>query len=206
MKTMESSPPITTSEPVDLMIGQQFGHLKVRSRYPVNTSNGARQYNCDCVCGRGKLARADNLRGGRTKSCGCVKSGMTASLSGMAGQPFVEQMRANFYFERPTGGKQFSFIMVKDIVGQRVATKTEHGYFLTTAAYRPTTPGRVNTIVPIMMKRLYEAGIVSEQGKRTVSAWMHDEGIKLNPHMRGSAQYLANEHAKLSIGDTDECN
>lgn len=191
---------------VDPMIGQQFGHLKVIKRGD-NTAHGAKQYICACVCGNGKEIRADRLRSGNAKSCGCVRAGVTTPVSsGTAGQPFVEQMRANFYFERPTGGKQFSFVMVKDIVGQRVATKTEHGYFLTTAAYRPTTPGRINTIVPIMMKRLYEAGIVSEQGKRTVSAWMHDEGIKLNPHMRGSAQYLANEHAKLSIGDTDECN
>jgi hypothetical protein len=199
----ESLTPGGASELSDPMIGQRFGYLTVRSRY-VNTVSGARQYNCVCICGRGKLARAGNLRGGRTKSCGCIKAGLTEAIGGP--KPFVEQMRANFYAERPANGKQCSFVMVKDVIGQRVKEKTEHGYFLTTCAYRPTTPGRINTIIPIMMKRLYEAGIIAEQGKRTISAWMHDEGILFTQRMRGSAQYLANEHAQLSKGVTDECN
>src|ERR1700731_162106 len=202
MKLSKNLPTYTGVNPDDPMVGRQFGYLKVDSRY-INTDRGAKQYQCQCGLGKWKLIRADKLRTGATKSCGCIKSGQSLPIK-KVGQPFVEQMRANFYFEKPANGKQFSFVMVKDIVGTRVAEKTEHGYFLTTAAYRPTTPGRINTIVPIFMKRLFEAGIISAQGKRTISVWMHDEGITFNPHMRGFANSLSQDHAALSRGEDDD--
>lgn len=194
---------ITHAKSVDNMIGRQFGHLIVDSRW-LNTDRGAKQYQCRCVCGTIKLIRSDSLKSGHTTSCGCVRKGKT--IPAPKDKPFTEQMQAHFYYEKPSGGRQYGFVLVKDIIGQRVAEKTEHGYFLTTAAARPTTTGKINTIVPIMMKRLFEAGIVDAQGNRTITDWMRENGISFVKRMRSDMNYLAAEHRKLSRGETDECN
>lgn len=55
--------------PIDLT-GKVFGRLKVISR-PPNTSGGKAKWECLCKCGTVTVAISENLRNGRTKSCGC---------------------------------------------------------------------------------------------------------------------------------------
>jgi hypothetical protein len=197
---------ICDGKKVDPMIGAEFAHLKVMGAGP-KTDRGAKQYVCACRCGQWTTVRSDNLRAGRVKSCGCVKKRRTMPSASREGKEFVEEIRANFYWSKPSGGYQYGFVMVKDIVGNRVAGKVGgFGYYLTTAAARPTTTGKVNTIEPILMERLWEMGIIGPQGVRTMKAWRHDEGVLFRKHMSGDPYFLGKEHAKLTLGETDECN
>ena len=53
------------------LTGQRFGRLMVISRSP-NRKNWRAMWLCQCDCGKKKIIRADNLRRGLTKSCGCL--------------------------------------------------------------------------------------------------------------------------------------
>jgi hypothetical protein len=50
--------------------GKRFGSLLVLTRAPAK-SGGAR-WHCRCSCGEAAVVRGDNLRNGRTTSCGCA--------------------------------------------------------------------------------------------------------------------------------------
>lgn len=53
------------------ILGQQFGLLTVVGRAP---NRGKTAYwLCSCECGHSKEVRADHLRRGQTKSCGCAR-------------------------------------------------------------------------------------------------------------------------------------
>lgn len=54
------------------MMGKRFGILEVQS-YMRSQRRGA-WWVCKCDCGRKTVARGDNLRSGRTRSCGCQKN------------------------------------------------------------------------------------------------------------------------------------
>ena len=54
------------------LIGQQFGYLTV---FEAAGKRGSRAlWKCRCICGNIKYATSNNLIGGQTKSCGCLKS------------------------------------------------------------------------------------------------------------------------------------
>lgn len=68
--------------------GQRFGRLvAVRE---VQTGGHNRCYLCHCDCGNEKIVRMDQLRNGKTKSCGCFNREMTAAknTSDLTGQHF----------------------------------------------------------------------------------------------------------------------
>jgi hypothetical protein len=48
----------------------RFGRLVVRRRAS-NTARGKRRWLCQCDCGRRKIINGEDLRAGKTKSCGC---------------------------------------------------------------------------------------------------------------------------------------
>lgn len=52
------------------IIGSTFGRLTVISR-SMNTSGGKATWECICACGNTKVVIGENMRMGRTKSCGC---------------------------------------------------------------------------------------------------------------------------------------
>lgn len=57
------------------LLGQRFGRLEVIAAAPSAVlSNGKKavQWKCRCDCGREITVHANNLRGGLTKSCGCL--------------------------------------------------------------------------------------------------------------------------------------
>lgn len=53
------------------LTGQRFGRLVVLSRGP-SDGHGA-VWNCICDCGTAKLAKAQRLTQGNTRSCGCLQ-------------------------------------------------------------------------------------------------------------------------------------
>ena len=63
---------------VEDLTGQVFGYLKVIERAPDSISKGGHKkvcWLCDCqLCGNNKIATAQGLKRGTTKSCGCYRS------------------------------------------------------------------------------------------------------------------------------------
>jgi len=53
------------------LTGNTYGRLTV-TQYAGNTPKGQAQWLCQCECGGTKTVAADNLRRGRTSSCGCL--------------------------------------------------------------------------------------------------------------------------------------
>lgn len=55
------------------LTGQRFGRLVVLERYG-SGPNGSALWLCQCDCGNLSIVLGSQLRGGRTKSCGCLRS------------------------------------------------------------------------------------------------------------------------------------
>lgn len=53
------------------MFGQKFGYLEVIE--DLGKVNGRYRVKCKCDCGNIKIIPKDDIRSGRTKSCGCMK-------------------------------------------------------------------------------------------------------------------------------------
>jgi hypothetical protein len=51
--------------------GQRFGRLTVIER-AANDRWGNARWSCSCACGNELIVRACSLRGGSTRSCGCL--------------------------------------------------------------------------------------------------------------------------------------
>ena len=56
--------------------GQQFGRLRVISREGTSSSRKT-LWLCECACGNTALVTSNQLRRGRTNSCGCLRHGYT---------------------------------------------------------------------------------------------------------------------------------
>ena len=55
------------------LTGESFGDLKV-IRLNGKTSSGVNKWLCECICGKFTSVRSYDLRSGKTKSCGCLRS------------------------------------------------------------------------------------------------------------------------------------
>ena len=60
-------------------IGQIFHRLTIVSRHPQNTSDGKSRWICSCSCGNTTVVALRDLRKGKTRSCGCLKTEMLHS-------------------------------------------------------------------------------------------------------------------------------
>jgi len=58
------------------LTGRRFGRLTALSFAGLNENRNA-VWKCRCDCGREVLALAINLKGGRTRSCGCLRRELT---------------------------------------------------------------------------------------------------------------------------------
>lgn len=66
----------------DPMINQYFGYWQVLSKLPPRAIDDHPYYLCRCVCMRQRYVRADDLKAGKSKSCGCGKSRELLKLIG----------------------------------------------------------------------------------------------------------------------------
>lgn len=69
----------STRDPKKTLVGNRYGLLTVISASePKILKNGNKSYTwlCQCDCGSKALVREQNLRGGHTKSCGCLVGGI----------------------------------------------------------------------------------------------------------------------------------
>lgn len=73
------------------LTGKKFGRLTVIKR--TGSNEGKRIiYLCKCECGKEKIIRGDNLRNGKTKSCGCLHNELAGGQNRL--NPGVARMRA----------------------------------------------------------------------------------------------------------------
>ena len=61
------------------LTGKRFGRL-IAKEPTEERKNGSVVWKCDCDCGNTHFVRADQLKSGKTKSCGCLDSERTAEL------------------------------------------------------------------------------------------------------------------------------
>lgn len=104
------------------LTGQRFGRLTVISR--AENRHKKVFWNCDCDCGNKTVAKANELRNGRRKSCGCLRGGFID----IAGKKFgkltvVERARRGRWLCDCDCGNQ----TVKDSASLRSETSTHCG-------------------------------------------------------------------------------
>ena len=67
----------------ELLIGQKFGYLTILER--INDDNNSEKkrikYKCQCDCGSTVIVRSEDLKSGKTQSCGCIKSRGEAAIN-----------------------------------------------------------------------------------------------------------------------------
>ena len=71
---------------MSIKAGQRYGRIEVINLY---SSGSHRWANCVCECGKEKSIRADHIRTGRTKSCGCLASDTTRERNIANGKAIV---------------------------------------------------------------------------------------------------------------------
>jgi hypothetical protein len=60
--------------------GQKFGRLTVIERKEGHSRSNKVLWICECECGEKAIVESENLRGGKTKSCGCLIVGIGKKL------------------------------------------------------------------------------------------------------------------------------
>lgn len=68
------------------LAGQVFGRLRVLRRAPTGPRSSA-YWECECACGNLHIATSPDLRGGHTKSCGCLRKENGTRTHGMTKTP-----------------------------------------------------------------------------------------------------------------------
>lgn len=79
--TVKSCGCLVSSTIIDSMIGKRFGKLIVVSFHGINEYRSY-MWNCECDCGNTPVCNGANLRGGKTRSCGCVSKSLRNDLTG----------------------------------------------------------------------------------------------------------------------------
>ena len=73
------------------LTGQRFGRLTVIER--VGTQCGHPQWRCKCDCGKEVFSLTGDLRKGKTKSCGCMRTERAPSIAKIGGSVRGAQMK-----------------------------------------------------------------------------------------------------------------
>ena len=63
------------------LTGMRFGRLLVQELGPNRTKDGHLQWLCLCDCENTKLIKSENLSGGTTRSCGCLRSEVSSATA-----------------------------------------------------------------------------------------------------------------------------
>ena len=82
------------------LVGQRFGRWTVKHSAGV-ASNGSTLWLCECDCGTIREIRAANLKGGQSKSCGCMKR--DTDLRRRDREPTLARFKAMYAVNDATG-------------------------------------------------------------------------------------------------------
>ena len=75
----------TNMAPLKDITGQRFGRLVVKSRAE---GNGRPAWQCQCDCGKQCVVVGEDLRSGKTRSCGCLRAEASRKSSDLTGAMF----------------------------------------------------------------------------------------------------------------------
>ncbi|WDM22659.1 hypothetical protein [Paenibacillus polymyxa] len=85
------------------LTGSQFGRLKVLSQ---NISKkGQARWNCLCECGNTKVIRSQELRNGKSKSCGCLRKEMLTKHSRCSSPEYITWVSMKTRCYRPNNSE-----------------------------------------------------------------------------------------------------
>jgi len=85
------------------LTGQTFGRLTVLEKSDQKAKGGYLFWRCRCECGSEKLATTSRLKGGRAKSCGCLRRGPRSGVD-LTGQIFGRLTVLKKSDQQTTGG------------------------------------------------------------------------------------------------------
>lgn len=153
---------------VNDLTGQKFGALTIVAK-GVTAPGGKAQWICQCDCGESVVARGDNLRNGRTRSCG--KCGLGGQYGAQARADIPMSYRILVY----TGPDMFkdrpySFGIVLDANGKRVAKTSE-------PIARVGIKQEGHAAAARCMKILQAQELVNPQNNRTWRRWLTEERV-----------------------------
>ena len=84
-----------------MKIGDKFNKLTIIAESPKRAANGGKYWLCQCDCGNIKEIRADHLKNGHTKSCGCKNQD---KINNILGQKFNNLTVIEITNKRRSGG------------------------------------------------------------------------------------------------------
>ena len=152
---------LTSARSLEDLTGKQFGRLTVINRAEdYIDKNGDRrvQWRCLCECGNEKIIRAQILKKGLTKSCGCLKNEKTSlrCFKNIVGQTFgrwVVVRRENDYVS-PSGYHRTQWLCKCSCGNERVvdASTLMGGHSLSCGCYKAEITSQ-NTLIDIIGKR-----------------------------------------------------
>lgn len=97
------------------LVGHVYGYLSVE-RVDGRNKAGRPLWLCKCRCGNSVIVTALQLRSGNTKSCGCLRKEITATLTAApAHDRFVASYRVDesgCWLWRATGGRRYGSLFV----------------------------------------------------------------------------------------------
>lgn len=161
----------------NIEINSLHGKLNVGARAP-NAPNGSAMWECTCECGNVIIVRADNLRSGKTTSCGCSRGGGRARKPSAAPSAISIQL---YECDRSVGGKTMSY-------GFAIARGTGiRGYMAVPPLTRGKLPGPLPVLVARMLELLAANLIIDPQAGRSYSAWMEANGVNYRHAMQGGS-------------------
>ena len=71
--------------PLKAITGQRFGRLMVKGRAE---GNGRPAWRCQCDCGKPCVVVGEDLRSGKTRSCGCLRAEASRKSDDLTGAMF----------------------------------------------------------------------------------------------------------------------
>lgn len=189
-----------------LDIGAQIGHLTLLERIKANVAGRHAMWRCKCECGNITVVRADNLRHGVTKSCGCLRvAARQLRTSGHADQVSKEPLVIINTYECPRvkmDGKQYYRHGYAIATGPALRDWIGAPYMVTTCIARPVIREQHKVVHKSMMRVLAEHKLVRPQGERTFAKWLRDERVSITDHNL-MAQY-ATEHYNETVRKQEE--
>ena len=177
--------------------GTEIGRLLLLSKF-VKPGTRHDYWKCKCQCGAIKSIRADSLRNGRTKSCGCAQHTSTlgrrnqkSSLT-VPGTPAFTIYAYMGHKERPDSNqnlRRLGFCLIAPANG------AQGDYYLSRCVYRDIKRGTVNELHERGLNILHRTyGRIGPRDGMSIPAWSARYGVAFRVVMTASRAMIYDAH------------